>query len=173
MCGTALTTGGAQRTILPVAHETLFMTSTRHALPTVFVLTLLTLGGCGKPEIKPNFTAMTARLSGDHEVPAVRTAGTGTVDATLSPVTLVLAWNVSFSGLSGPVTGAHFHGPAVGGEIAGVVVPINGALLSPITGSAVLTASQAAELNAGKWYLNLHTAAYPNGEVRGQVSLRH
>lgn len=148
------------------------MTATRHALSTIFVLTLLTLGGCSKPEIKPNFTAMTARLSGASHVPAVSTAGTGTVDATLSPVTLVLAWNVSYSGLSGPVIGAHFHGPAVGGENAGVVVPIHGPLVSPITGSAALTASQAAELNAGKWYLNLHTAAHPNGEVRGQVNLR-
>ena len=45
------------------------------------------------------------------------------------------------------------------------------ALASLITGSATLTDVQAADLMAGKWYFNLHTAAHPGGEIRGQVSL--
>jgi hypothetical protein len=56
------------------------------------------------------------------------------------------------------------------GANAGVVVPITGPLVSPIKGSAVLTAAQAADLMAGKWYVNVHTAANPGGEVRGQVA---
>jgi len=55
---------------------------------------------------------------------------------------------------------------------AGVVVPITGNLTSPIVGSAMPSASQAADLSSGKWYVNLHTAANPGGEVRGQVSVR-
>jgi hypothetical protein len=54
------------------------------------------------------------------------------------------------------------------GENAGVVVPMTGSLTSPIRGKATLTAAQAADLMAGKWYVNLHTAANPNGEIRGQ-----
>ena len=54
----------------------------------------------------------------------------------------------SYSGLTGPVTGAHFHGPAPAGANAGVVVPFAGSLASPITGSKPLTAAQIAELKA-------------------------
>ena len=71
--------------------------------------------------------------------------------------------------MTGPVTAGHFHGPAAAGANAGVVVPFAGSLASPITGSATLTDPQIADLKAGKWYVNLHTAANPGGEIRGQV----
>ena len=80
-----------------------------------------------------------------------------------------LSWNIKYSDLSGVVTGAHFHGPAAFGVNADVVVPINGDLSSPIKGEAVLTAEQSAQLLEGKWYINLHTATHPDGEIRGQV----
>ena len=82
-----------------------------------------------------------------------------------------MAWTVNYSGLTGPATGAHFHGPAAISENAGVVVPLTGSLASPITGSATLTDAQAADLMAGKWYFNVHTAANPGGEIRGQVNV--
>jgi hypothetical protein len=50
------------------------------------------------------------------------------------------------------------------------VVPFTGPLSSPFTGEATLTAAQVNDLMAGKWYVNLHTAAYPGGEIRGQVN---
>jgi len=40
---------------------------------------------------------------------------------------------------------------------------------SPASGKATLTAPQIADLEAGKWYVNVHTAANPGGEIRGQV----
>jgi CHRD domain-containing protein len=112
---------------------------------------------------------LTSTLSGEAEIPAVTTMGTGTVDVTYTPATKVLKWKVVYSGLSGPVTGAHFHGPAIPGQNAGVALPFKGKLDSPIEGQATLTDAQADELLTGKWYVNLHTAANPNGEVRGQV----
>ena len=115
---------------------------------------------------------MTARLAGSSEVPAVTSDASGMVEASLDSDSQVLTWKITYSGLSGAATAAHFHGPAMAGQNAGVVVPIPGSLASPMTGSATLTPSQAAELTAGKWYVNLHTAAHPNGEVRGQVSVR-
>jgi hypothetical protein len=39
-------------------------------------------------------------------------------------------------------------------------------------GRATLTAAQAADLLAGKWYVNIRTAAHPGGEIRGQMILR-
>ena len=93
----------------------------------------------------------------------------GAVQASFDKQTNLLTWSVSYSGLSGPVKAAHFHGPAVAGQNAGVVLGFSGSMDSPIKGSATLTAAQAADLLAGKWYVNLHTAASPAGEVRGQV----
>jgi hypothetical protein len=115
---------------------------------------------------------VSANLSGANEVPAVVSSATGTVDARLNMQTAVLSWTVSFAGMSGDVTGAHFHGPASAGESAGVVVPVTGSTASPIKGEATLTAAQMADLNGGKWYFNLHTAANPNGEIRGQVIVK-
>jgi hypothetical protein len=76
---------------------------------------------------------------------------------------------IEFSGLSGPVTAAHFHGPAAPGENAGPVVTIDD-LESPSEGSATLTDEQAAQLANGQWYVNIHTEAHPDGEIRGQVT---
>ena len=63
-----------------------------------------------------------------------------------------------------------FHGPAAAGAYAGVALGFTGSVESPIKGSATLTPAQASDLLAGKWYVNLHTAANPGGEVRGQVA---
>ena len=49
------------------------------------------------------------------------------------------------------------------------IVPIEGDLASPIQGEATLDDAQAADLQAGKWCFNIHTAQYPDGELRGQV----
>ena len=117
-------------------------------------------------------THFVAALSGAGEVPAVTSEGKGTLRATLNSKHTALNWKVTFSGLSGPVTAAHFHGPAAAGENTGVAIPLSGAMKSPITGNAKLTPAQAADLLAGKWYLNLHTAANPNGEIRGQVMMK-
>lgn len=132
---------------------------------------LLAVGACGNTDMPPVSASLKAQLTGASEVPPVMTAAAGRVDATLALASNVLTWRITYSGLSGPVTGAHFHGPATSAMNAAVVVPINAPLESPITGSATLTAAQAAELTAGKWYVNLHTAANPGGEIRGQVEL--
>jgi len=81
----------------------------------------------------------------------------------------VLKWTVTYSGTTGPVTAGHFHGPAPAGANAGVVVPFSGSMASPIVGQATLTPTQLDQLKQGLWYVNLHTAAHPGGELRGQV----
>ena len=120
------------------------------------------------PMTSANSSTFTAALSGAAEVPANSSAGSGTLDATLNKSTNVLTWKVTYSGLSGPATMAHFHGPALAGANAGVAVPFPSAA-SPAQGEATLTAAQVADLMAGKWYANIHTAANPGGEIRGQL----
>ena len=112
---------------------------------------------------------MKATLDGKSEVPANASTGTGTADLDYDPASKKLTWKLTYTGLSGPATAAHFHGPAEAGKNAGVAVAIPNATASPAEGSATLTDAQAADLVAGKYYINIHTAANPGGEIRGQV----
>ncbi|WP_159011014.1 CHRD domain-containing protein [Bradyrhizobium sp. S69] len=111
-----------------------------------------------------------ATLDGKSETPPNASAGTGTADIDYDAASKKLTWKLTYSGLSGPATAAHFHGPAEVGKNAGVAVAIPNATTSPNEGSATLTDAQAADLLAGKYYVNVHTAANPGGEIRGQVT---
>ena len=115
-------------------------------------------------------TSYSAPLKASAEVPPNDSKGTGSVDAKFDPASKMLTWTITYSGLTGPVTAAHFHGPAEAGKNAPPVVPINGNLASPIKGSATLTDAQVKDLQAGHWYFNVHTAAHKDGELRGQLS---
>jgi len=119
----------------------------------------------------PAFAAIhyTATMSPESEVPPPATSGTGTADATYDPATHKLTYTITFSGLSGPATMAHFHGPAKPGANAGVVDKLGMNPVSPIKGSVKLTDQQAQQLADGLWYANIHTAANPKGELRGQL----
>jgi hypothetical protein len=110
-----------------------------------------------------------ATMTGAAEVPAKLSNGKGTATATLDTATKALTYAVEYSDLSGPATAAHFHGPAEPTANAGVVVPFP-APASPIKGSTTLSDAQVADLMAGRWYANVHTAANPGGEIRGQMA---
>ena len=111
-----------------------------------------------------------ATLKASSEVPPKSSSGTGTLTATLETTTNELTYHVTFDGLTGPAAAAHFHGPAAPGANAGPQVAVKTTpIVSPIDGTATLTADQAKDLLAGKWYFNIHTAANPGGEIRGQV----
>ena len=146
------------------------MNRIRRSLSLTLLASVLALGACAAPPVASSSVAISAKLAGSSEVPANASAGTGALEASFDKQTLLLTWSVSYSGLSGPVKAGHFHGPAVAGQNAGVALGFSGSMDSPIKGSATLTAAQAADLLAGKWYVNLHTAASPAGEVRGQAT---
>ncbi len=110
-----------------------------------------------------------ADLKGASEVPPVNTSGTGNVTATYDTSSKRLSWKGTVSSLSGSATAAHFHGPAEPGKNAGVLVPAPNVTTGAFEGSATLTEDQAKALIAGQTYFNVHTAANPNGELRGQV----
>jgi CHRD domain-containing protein len=110
-----------------------------------------------------------ADLAGASEVPPTTSSGKGTLDATFDTATKQLTYTVTYSGLTGPATAAHFHGPAAAGANAGVAVPVQGSVASPIKGTATLTDAQAADLQGDKFYFNIHTEANKGGEIRGQV----
>jgi hypothetical protein len=132
------------------------------ALSTVALL----IGGAARAETV-HFVAM---LTGGDEVPGNTSAATGKVTAELETDEHALTYRATYTGLSGAATAAHFHGPAAPGANAPPTVPI-AVPLSPISGAALLTADQANDLLAGKWYFNVHSAAHPGGEIRGQLKL--
>ena len=120
----------------------------------------------------PAFAEMvnfTADLTAAAEVPPTDSTATGKVEATLDTESKVFTWTVTYEGLSGDATGAHFHGPAAEDANADPVVPLADPLASPINGNATLTDDQITQLQGGQWYFNLHTAKFPDGEIRGQV----
>jgi hypothetical protein len=84
----------------------------------------------------------------------------------------MLSWRVTYTGLTGTATAGHIHGPAAPGANAGVLVPFTNVASAPITGEKQITPQQAAQLESGQWYVNLHTARYPGGEIRGQLRRR-
>ncbi|MDZ4360027.1 CHRD domain-containing protein [Variovorax sp. 54] len=143
--------------------------STRTLWRTTLVagLAAVALAGCGMMS-KSNVANFSGAMNAASEVPPNMTRGSGMAEAWLNRDTNVLKYKIVYDGLSGPATAAHFHGPAAAGANAGVVLPFASAA-SPIEGQATLTPAQAADLVAGKWYANIHTAANPGGEIRGQM----
>ena len=113
-----------------------------------------------------------ADLKASAEVPPVDSKGSGTLAATYDPASKKLTYTVNYKDLTGPATAAHFHGPADAKTNAGVVVPTKDMTPTPLKGEATLTDAQAADLKAGKWYYNIHTAANKGGEIRGQVMMK-
>jgi hypothetical protein len=111
---------------------------------------------------------MSATLEAAQEVPPNDSAGKGTADITFDTESKKLDWTIEYSGLTGDAAAAHFHWPAAKGENGDVAVPIEDTK-SGATGTATLTDAQAADLVAGRYYVNIHTAAHPDGEIRGQV----
>ena len=132
-------------------------------------LTAFALAGCGSESAMSGKTTMKATLSAAQEVPATASQGSGTGTFNYDPTTKLLQYSVSYSGLTGPATAAHIHGPAAMGANAGVMVPFQNVASSPITGSATLNADQEKALLSGQTYVNVHTAAHPGGEIRGQI----
>jgi hypothetical protein len=124
----------------------------------------------GASEIQAQQVRLTGEAKGSNEVPPLQSLASGKAVATYDPATRTLSWTITYSGFSTRPTAMHFHGPADSTRNAGIAVLIPGNLDSPINGSAVLTESQAADLLAGRWYLNIHTAAHPAGELRAQMT---
>jgi hypothetical protein len=146
-------------------------TARRLLLGVAMIGSIAALGACSSM-MPGNTVQIGATLYGAAEVPPNDSKGKGTLEGSFNKDSKLLKWTVTYSDLTGAASAAHFHGPAMPGANAGVVVPFAPPVTSPIQGSATITDAQAADLLAGKWYVNVHTAAHPGGEIRGQVVIR-
>ena len=161
-------------------HRTISRTASKYGIAVIALLASASF-------VRAETTAFKADLRGAAEVPPNQTTGAGAVTATYDSTTKQLSWDGKYSGLTGPATAAHIHGPAPIGKNARLVFWISEnlgqcsegkciskgdakvPLTSPFRGSATLTDAQAADLMAGLYYVNIHTDANPAGELRGQL----
>jgi hypothetical protein len=118
--------------------------------------------------VRADMMTMKATLGAASEVPPNDSKGTGQGTFDYDASSRRLEWHITYSGLSGIATAGHVHGPAMVGANAGVAIPFPFAI-SPIDGSATLTRTQGGWLRAGRMYVNVHTVANPDGEIRGQI----
>jgi len=139
----------------------------RSHLAVVIVLSLRILPGA--PDSQAALVDFTVAPNADQVVGLdVDSAATGAGWLRLNTDTHTIVWSLITSNLTGPLTGAHWHGPAAPGENADVQIVLDHTL-NPMVGSAVLDSIQEVQLLDNLWYVNIHTAAYPTGEIRGQA----
>jgi len=131
----------------------------------------LTFAGLGIASSLETYKVST-KLVGSQETPPNKSKGTGSFTGTVveKRKSKTLTWKLTFKGLSGPATAAHIH---VGkkGKAGNVIVPLCTPCKSGAHGSAKVTEAIVNALEHHKAYANVHTAKYPNGEIRGQISV--
>ncbi len=135
------------------------------------IIACFSIAGCKKSSttVDPNIT-FKATLNAANERPTPNgSAGTGSSTLVFNNDTKIFTVTTSYSGLTGPATLSHIHkGDAT---VAGpIIFSFSNVTISPIVyTSAALDATQEADLKAGNYYVNVHTAANPGGEIRGQL----
>ncbi len=143
---------------------------------TVFFLAMLSITSCERRDLEDNLVEnKNILLSGGQEVPANGSTATGTMEATYSKISKTLAYKVTWSGLTGTITGFHIHGPTDPGFNAGILQGFSGystATSGTYNGSLAVDGVVVKEedILGGKLYVNIHNAAFPGGEIRGQIT---
>lgn len=129
--------------------------------------------GSATGDPKASVVTLSTRLDPGAAIPPARSNGNGQLDAIYDANTRLFRWKASWSGLSGAITGAQFHGPADIGQSGQPTLIWPGPFGATYEGRATLTPEQAVDLLGGRWYLNVRTAANPAGELRGQLHVVH
>jgi aldose sugar dehydrogenase len=133
----------------------------------LFVVSLSN-GAVYEIKTKPNLL-FTATLTGAQETPPNNSTATGTATLLLSPDEKTARVSLTFATLSSVETDAHIHGPAASGVSAPPVFPLPLGRISDF--QITLTPSQVQELKNGLFYVNVHSANFPAGEIRGQFGV--
>ena len=133
----------------------------------MFVLFGLLTSCSKKEEAAPTSStiALSATINGAQQVPANASVATGTFVGSYNSGSKQLTYTVTYQGLTPSIAHIHVGAPGAAGPVA---IPFAN-LASPITGTVTLTSDQANNLLTNSMYVNLHSNAYPNGEIRGDI----
>jgi hypothetical protein len=130
---------------------------------------------CDKNDSDQEIFSLSGDATGAEEVPAVTTSGSATLTGSLDTKTKQLNYTITWTGLSGNVVAAHFHGPADVGTNAPPIIAFtvtNNGSAGSLSGSEMIADTTIEHFKNGRIYYNLHTPAYPGGEIRAQVIVR-
>ncbi len=138
--------------------------------------TLFVFSSCTSDKLSDRIlTATNLPIDGLQEVPQRQTSGNGTMDVVYNKDLRTLSYTIRWNSLTGPVVQAHIHGTAPKGVAAGVLqdwtASISKTVAGTYTGTVLIDGVVFTEedLLLGRYYVNLHTALYPAGEIRGQI----
>ena len=113
-------------------------------------------------------TTFTADLNVASQVPPTDSKAKGKGQFLYDDKSKKLSWTITYWGVRDKATAAHLHGRASEGANADKMITVS-PLQSPIKGAAILTEQQVKALTAGDMYIDVHSAKYPDGEIRGQL----
>jgi hypothetical protein len=137
----------------------------------IFAGAVLLLGGFARPALAAEPLTLTASLTGAAEVPPAVTRGTGRAEVVINAERTELRYRITYQGLSGPLRLAAF---CIGWSTSDVVCPFIGSELSlrpsPLRGTRSIVGIQAQNWVSGQAWVQLETAAHPQGEIRGLLS---
>jgi hypothetical protein len=122
----------------------------------------------GNGEVRGQIVPFNALLGANQESPTNASLGSGWAIAVADTALNTLTYRVFYENLTGAPNLAHFHGNALHGTSASPKVNLT-VTASPMTGTVAYNPADEGALLAGRWYVNLHTAANPGGEIRGQL----
>jgi hypothetical protein len=151
----------------------------KHSAPFFALLcSSLVFLSCNKDDnatpVSPATIHYAATLAGEQEVPTHSSNASGTFTATYTTSAQSLSYTLTYSAVPGTTfapTVAHIHKglPGVDGN-ATIVFDFGSVVSSPLSGNIAVTAVQLADLNNGQYYVHLHSNAFPNGDIRGQIT---
>ena len=145
----------------------------RTRTPVLVILAVLAVGLLSAGAVLAAKTTLTATLTGGSaETPPGDPDGSGTATITIDPVTRQVCWDITVTKIT-PVVASHIH-PGAAGVSGGVLVPLDVAGFTG-TSTGCVAAPAAADLaailaNPAGFYVNIHTADFPAGAIRGQLS---
>lgn len=143
---------------------------TKLLIPVLFLMAIIGMASCDDEMITPkNTVTFKATLNGENEVPPNESMATGTASFKYDTITHKLSGTVTFSGMTATASHIHIGDSTVAGP---VVIPLD--VTPPVTSPiklepTTLDSTQRADLMNGLYYVNIHSEAYPAGEIRGQL----
>jgi hypothetical protein len=149
--------------------KNVFLKSKMFAIAAACLLSAYSITGCEDDDADSTATGVEYKnvaITGVQEVPPVATTRAGTFSGTFNKTTKVLTYTITHNVTD--AVAAHFH-EAPKDSSGAVVIPIAAPLDAITNRTATLTPAQESDLLRGRLYINIHSPAFPLGEIRGQI----